>query len=79
VCIGFKRIKKLLLNSLSFEELWFSKAWLLGFLFRDFEVTYPPFSKGLIVVVCLFFLNYSPFARRYRGCENFRGVEKVRV
>jgi hypothetical protein len=51
------------------------------FLFLDFEVTYPhppPFSRGLIVVVCLFFPNCSPFTR-YRGCENFKRGEKMRV
>jgi hypothetical protein len=43
------------------------------FLFWDFEVTYPPFLTILIVMVCLFLSNYSPFAR-YGGYEKFRGA-----
>jgi hypothetical protein len=43
------------------------------FLFWDFEVTYPPFLRVLIVMVCLFLLNCSPSARD-RGYENFKGV-----
>jgi hypothetical protein len=45
------------------------------FLFSDFEMTYPSFSRALIVVVCLFFLNCSQFGR-YRECENFEKLER---
>jgi hypothetical protein len=45
------------------------------FLFWDSKVTYPPpFFKVLIVVVCLFFPNCSPFAR-YKGYQNFGGAK----
>jgi hypothetical protein len=43
------------------------------FLFWDFEVTYPTISRVLIVMVCLFLPNCSPFAR-CRGYENFKGA-----
>jgi hypothetical protein len=48
------------------------------FLFWDFEVTYPPVFRALLLVVCLFFPNCSPF-EKYKGCENFKRGGKMRV
>jgi hypothetical protein len=47
------------------------------FLFWDFKVTYPPFWRVLIFVLCFFFLNCSLFVK-YRGYEKLGRVNRWR-
>ncbi len=44
----------------------------LSFYFGVFSSLSPLFFRVLILVMCLFFLNYSPF-ERYKGYEIFWG------